>query len=102
MKIIQPGVAAIKSRLRRVTDQKIINPERVASNPHPLLVKLNCVSFQQFPQHILRRNIAMMPASYAAQSARDWRMISSSSALESPPPKVKVPVRCRQPSRVRP
>jgi hypothetical protein len=31
MKIIQPGVAAIKSRLRRVTGQKIINPERVAS-----------------------------------------------------------------------
>ena len=31
MKIIQPGVAAMKSRLRRVTDQKIINPERVAS-----------------------------------------------------------------------
>ena len=36
----------------------------------------------------------MIPASYAPQSARDWRMISSSSALESPPP--KSPVRGRQ------
>lgn len=43
----------------------------------------------------------MIPG-YFAQSASDWRMISSSSALESPPPKVNVPVRCRQSASARP
>jgi len=37
-----------------------------------------------------------------SQRARDWRMISSNSALDSPPPKVKVPVRCFQSSGDRP
>ncbi len=41
-------------------------------------------------------------ANYLAQSARDWRMISSNSALVSPLPKVKVPVRCCQSSRDKP
>ena len=100
MKIIQPGVAAIKSRLRRVTGQRIINPERVASihtycSPHSIAYRFN---FATNPETKSRDDARFL----RRPQRQDWRMISSTSALESPPPKVKVPVKNRQPSRARP
>ena len=45
---------------RQVFVQKFINPERVASIPHIPFIKFNIVAFQEFPELILKRNLAMM------------------------------------------